>query len=148
MKDTVIIQQVCQFTHQPSFVSLHHVKDILLSLMGVHYHHFHAPLYVRTFLLHFPSLRLLSVKYECLPSGEQFNSEGTLWRDPPDYWENIVWPAYVAAHSGMLEDGDVEKGKSNGTVTGLIVVDGLDISMDETVALVCERLVKVAQVTG
>lgn len=48
----------------------------------------------------------------------------------------------------MLEDGDVEKGKSNGTVTGLIVVDGLDISMDETVALVCERLVKVAQVTG
>ncbi|KAK0550947.1 ribosylnicotinamide kinase [Tilletia horrida] len=33
-----------------------------------------------------------------------------LWSDPPGYYDNIVWPAYVLAHKGMFENEDVEKG--------------------------------------
>ncbi|OBZ67277.1 Nicotinamide riboside kinase [Grifola frondosa] len=67
-------------------------------------------------------------------------AEGTLWRDPPNYWEQIVWPAYVAAHAGMLEGGDVEHGRSNGAVPGLILIDGLETSMSDAVEKVCEVL--------
>ncbi|OPB46252.1 nicotinamide riboside kinase 1 [Trichoderma guizhouense] len=30
------------------------------------------------------------------------------WADPPGYVDKIVWPNYVAEHSWMFEDGDVE----------------------------------------
>ena len=36
-----------------------------------------------------------------------------MWRDPPLYWEQIVWPAYVAAHKDMLEGGDIEHGQND-----------------------------------
>ncbi|KAL4252620.1 P-loop containing nucleoside triphosphate hydrolase [Abortiporus biennis] len=74
-------------------------------------------------------------------------AEGALWRDPPHYWEQIVWPAYVKAHAGVLEGGDLEHGKSNGKVRGLIVVEGLEVSMSSLVDNVCERLVDVAERT-
>jgi len=35
-------------------------------------------------------------------------AEGSLWRDPPQYWEQIVYPAYVRAHERMFKDGNVE----------------------------------------
>ena len=70
----------------------------------------------------------------------QSDPEGALWRDPPQYWEQIVWPAYVAAHAGMLEGGDVEHGRPNGTVPGLILIEGLETNMDVMVDRVCARL--------
>ncbi|CAL1708056.1 unnamed protein product [Somion occarium] len=70
-------------------------------------------------------------------------AEGSLWRDPPHYWEHIVWPAYVAAHKDMLEGGDVEHGKSNGKVKGLLIFEGLETSMSETVEAVCLKLLEV-----
>ena len=72
--------------------------------------------------------------------GVQSDPEGSLWRDPPNYWEQIVWPAYVEAHAGMLENGDVEHGQSNGTVAGLLLFDGLELSMSEMVERVCTVL--------
>lgn len=30
------------------------------------------------------------------------------WADPPGYVDKIVWPNYVAEHSWMFQDGDVE----------------------------------------
>ncbi|KAH9941030.1 P-loop containing nucleoside triphosphate hydrolase protein [Amylocystis lapponica] len=51
-------------------------------------------------------------------------AEGTLWRDPPNYWEQIVWPAYEAAHVHMVEGGDVEHGRPNGTVPDLLLIEG------------------------
>lgn len=30
------------------------------------------------------------------------------WADPPGYVDKIVWPNYVAEHSWMFRDGDVE----------------------------------------
>ncbi|KAI0076154.1 P-loop containing nucleoside triphosphate hydrolase protein [Panus rudis PR-1116 ss-1] len=69
--------------------------------------------------------------------------EGALWRDPPHYWEQIVWPAYVAAHKDIFENGDVEHGKPNGKVPGLLVFDALETSVNDMIEKVCEILVKV-----
>ncbi|TBU64307.1 P-loop containing nucleoside triphosphate hydrolase protein [Dichomitus squalens] len=67
-------------------------------------------------------------------------AEGSLWRDPPNYWEQIVWPAYVAAHEQILENGDVEHGKPNGKVPGLLLFEGLEVGMSEMVERVCSVL--------
>lgn len=75
--------------------------------------------------------------------GAQTDPEGGFWKDPPQYWEQIVWPAYVAAHEGIVESGNVEDGKSNGKVEGLEIIEGLEKTMDETVEFVCEKLAQV-----
>ncbi|KAJ9477198.1 Nicotinamide riboside kinase [Pseudozyma hubeiensis] len=38
-------------------------------------------------------------------------AEGTVWKDPEGYFDNIVWPAYELAHKGVFSNGDVEKGE-------------------------------------
>lgn len=35
---------------------------------------------------------------------------GEVWRDPPNYHPNVVWPAYVYGHKQMFHDGNVETG--------------------------------------
>lgn len=35
---------------------------------------------------------------------------GGVWEDPPNYFDQIVYPAYVKAHEHIFEDGNVEKG--------------------------------------
>ncbi|KAL9939986.1 hypothetical protein V8E36_000691 [Tilletia maclaganii] len=37
-------------------------------------------------------------------------AEESVWSDPPGYYDNVVWPAYVLAHKGMFENEDVERG--------------------------------------
>ena len=74
--------------------------------------------------------------------GVQSDPEGALWRDPPEYWEQIVWPAYVRAHEGMLEGGDVEHGRPTEKVRDLVLIEGLEKSMDEVIDVVCEKLVQ------
>ncbi|KAG6821014.1 hypothetical protein H0H93_007904 [Arthromyces matolae] len=64
-------------------------------------------------------------------------AEGSLWRDPPNYWEQIVYPAYVEAHRDVFINGDIEKGQPGDKVKGLIVLNSLDISMTEAVSDVC-----------
>ncbi|KAL0062270.1 ribosylnicotinamide kinase [Marasmius tenuissimus] len=39
-----------------------------------------------------------------------YTPEGDTWRDPPQYWEKIVWPAYLKAHKHIFENGDVVAG--------------------------------------
>lgn len=36
---------------------------------------------------------------------------GGVWVDPPNYFEQIVYPAYIKAHEGIFERGDVEAGE-------------------------------------
>jgi nicotinamide/nicotinate riboside kinase len=69
----------------------------------------------------------------------QSDPEGSLWRDPPQYWEQIVWPAYVDAHKSMFVDGDVERGEIDKGFQGrrLLVIEGLDESMDRMVEECC-----------
>jgi hypothetical protein len=40
----------------------------------------------------------------------QFSPEGSLWQDPPGYWDDIVWPAYLKAHKNIFVGGDVSYG--------------------------------------
>ncbi|KAF9476378.1 P-loop containing nucleoside triphosphate hydrolase protein [Pholiota conissans] len=70
----------------------------------------------------------------------QSDPEGTLWRDPPHYWENIVYPAYIEAHHDVFEHGDVEQGKPTDKVEGLVLLESLNISMDEAVERCCEMI--------
>ncbi|PWN93170.1 P-loop containing nucleoside triphosphate hydrolase protein, partial [Acaromyces ingoldii] len=37
-------------------------------------------------------------------------AEGTVWQDPPGYFDDVVWPAYVLAHEQMFSGQDVECG--------------------------------------
>lgn len=61
-------------------------------------------------------------------------AEGTVWKDPEGYFDNIVWPAYELAHRGVFCNQDVEKGEAvrprvgeesiaGGPVEGLKVLD-------------------------
>ncbi|THH09450.1 hypothetical protein EW145_g2016 [Phellinidium pouzarii] len=61
----------------------------------------------------------------------QSDPEGTLWRDPPQYFERIVYPAYVRAHERVFSDGDVEAGASSGFVQRLTLIESDRMSMDE-----------------
>ena len=40
-----------------------------------------------------------------------FQPEGSFWKDPPGYWDDIVWPAHVKAHRKMFQNNDVEHGQ-------------------------------------
>ena len=40
-----------------------------------------------------------------------FQPEGSFWEDPPGYWDDIVWPAYLKAHRKMFQNNDVEHGQ-------------------------------------
>lgn len=48
---------------------------------------------------------------------------GDVWVDPPNYFDQIVWPAYVKAHRDVFKGGDVEKGEAQG-MTLLEPADG------------------------
>ncbi|KIJ06758.1 hypothetical protein PAXINDRAFT_91531, partial [Paxillus involutus ATCC 200175] len=79
-------------------------------------------------------------------AGKGYSLSGTLWHDPPMYWEQIVYPAYVEAHQDMFEHGDVENGKLTGEkeVTGAVMMEpvkkGEEMTMDDMVRRSCEVL--------
>ncbi|KAL1709185.1 hypothetical protein EV121DRAFT_195359 [Schizophyllum commune] len=54
-------------------------------------------------------------------------AEGALWRDPPHYWEQIVYPAYVEAHKHIFEGGDVEYGRVSRD--DIVIINALEESM-------------------
>lgn len=67
--------------------------------------------------------------------------EGSLWQDPPNYWENIVWPAYLRAHAPIFDNGDAEDGQSNGTVPELFVLEGENTGMTVLFERACQEIV-------
>jgi nicotinamide/nicotinate riboside kinase len=71
--------------------------------------------------------------------GVQSDPEGELWRDPPNYWEHIVWPAYIEAHRHVFEDGNWESGPSSGNIGELLIIDELEAGMTRAVNEVCEK---------
>jgi len=75
----------------------------------------------------------------------QSDPEGVLWRDPPGYWEDIVYPAYLDAHKDIFVDGDVEHGPLTSTVDGLILIESLEISMSDAVERCCSVLKEMAE---
>ncbi|KAK4704895.1 hypothetical protein P7C70_g1314, partial [Phenoliferia sp. Uapishka_3] len=70
----------------------------------------------------------------------QSDPEGSLWQDPPGYWDNIVWPAYISAHRAIFEGGDVEDGAPNDAIEGLVVLEASQLGMEEMVKRTCETV--------
>ncbi|KAF8599698.1 hypothetical protein BDV93DRAFT_448845 [Ceratobasidium sp. AG-I] len=52
--------------------------------------------------------------------------DGEAWVEPPNYWEQIAYPAYIEAHSHLFHKGDVEAGNLSreARTLGLLVLDG------------------------
>jgi len=72
--------------------------------------------------------------------------EDSLWTDPPGYFPNIVYPAYVKAHASLFVDGDVEHGELSEDTRrlGLVVIrgdGGGGSDYGEVVGEVCEAIV-------
>jgi len=74
-------------------------------------------------------------------TAEQMNSEGSFWKDPPGYFDQLVYPAYVDAHRHMFTNGDIDRGSP--LLPGLLLIEPLQMSMDDLVARCCEELVSV-----
>lgn len=67
----------------------------------------------------------------------QSDPEGSFWQDPPLYWDQIVYPAYVDAHQHLFENGDVERGKLAGNIDGLLLLEMIELRMDSVVDRCC-----------
>ncbi len=70
---------------------------------------------------------------------------GTVWADPPGYFDNIVYPAYVKAHADVFRDGDVEEGEAHPD-SGVVLIHPLQGEEGMTAALVeaCKALLAAA----
>ncbi|TFK44477.1 P-loop containing nucleoside triphosphate hydrolase protein [Crucibulum laeve] len=75
----------------------------------------------------------------------QSDPEGTMWRDPPEYWEKIVYPAYVDAYRDVFVDGDIEQGQPGSKVKNLLLLESLKMGMGEAVERCCTALKEVAE---
>jgi nicotinamide/nicotinate riboside kinase len=71
---------------------------------------------------------------------------GGVWTDPPKYFEQIVYPAYIKAHEQIFEKGDVEQGnvKAEWQEKGLQVLRPLDgaAEMTRCFEMSCEHIVR------
>ena len=70
----------------------------------------------------------------------QSDQEGALWRDPPEYFEQIVYPAYERAHTRVFEGGDIERGAPSGFVERLVLIDGDKEKMEGVFEKACEAV--------
>lgn len=70
----------------------------------------------------------------------QSDPEGALWKDPPEYFEQIVYPAYVRAHTRVFEGGDVGRGTPSGFVERLVLIDGDKEQMEGIFERACEAV--------
>ncbi|KAI0279528.1 P-loop containing nucleoside triphosphate hydrolase protein [Russula aff. rugulosa BPL654] len=68
-------------------------------------------------------------------------AEGEFWKDPPGYFEQLVYPAYTDAHSVIFTGADVENGSPS--LPGLKLIEPLQMTMDDIVTSCCEELVSV-----
>ncbi|KAJ9104481.1 hypothetical protein QFC21_001977 [Naganishia friedmannii] len=65
---------------------------------------------------YYDALFFLRVPYATLKQRREERAQyvtqtGEVWQDPPHYFDNIVYPAYVDAHKHLFTNEDVEKGE-------------------------------------
>jgi len=74
----------------------------------------------------------------------QSDPEGLMWKDPPYYWDQIVWPAYLYANKHLFVNEDVERGQIK-KEEGLVLLEGGggEKGMEEMVNRTCEEIWKV-----
>lgn len=72
--------------------------------------------------------------------------DGETWVDPPRYWDEIVWPAYLTAHQQMFVGHDVESGeldRSHWAGKDVVILEAkVDESSTETMRKFVERSLK------
>ncbi|WFD21164.1 hypothetical protein MCAP1_003424 [Malassezia caprae] len=76
--------------------------------------------------------------------------DGQVWEDPPFYFDEIVWPAYVEAHGHMFEQGDVEHGAlvktstndapDGGPVKDMVLLEAEGYTKEQTCRSACEHI--------
>lgn len=60
-------------------------------------------------------------------------------QDPPGYWDQIVWPAYISAHRPLFVKGDVEHGTFDSTkIDGVVLLEAGE--MDDMVEKACQAI--------
>ena len=59
--------------------------------------------------------------------------EGDVWHDPPQYWEKVVWPAYVRAHEDMFEGKDVAAGGLSPAMKDVLLFESTESTMADMV---------------
>lgn len=47
----------------------------------------------------------INTRHHPTPPHKLTHTDGETWRDPPGYFDTIVWPAYVLAHSKLEQQG-------------------------------------------
>ncbi|TFK22411.1 P-loop containing nucleoside triphosphate hydrolase protein [Coprinopsis marcescibilis] len=72
-------------------------------------------------------------------SRSYFTPEGDTWTDPPNYWEKIVWPAYINAHKHLFENEDAKSGGLSGKVKDVILFESTEAKMVDMVNTVMEK---------
>ncbi|CAO1622690.1 unnamed protein product [Parajaminaea phylloscopi] len=50
--------------------------------------------------------------------GGYVTAEGETWKDPPLYFDRILWPSHQKAHAHLFQNGDVESGALSPTTPG------------------------------
>ncbi|GAA5889150.1 hypothetical protein JCM6882_009755 [Rhodosporidiobolus microsporus] len=68
-------------------------------------------------------------------------AEGSLWRDPPNYWDLCVYPAYLRAHKPLFVDGDVEAGPiDSAAIEGVKLFEAKELGMEKMVVQSLEAI--------
>lgn len=79
--------------------------------------------------------------------------DGSVWEDPPFYFDEIVWPAYREAHARMFEGEDVEHGapivaslrtQDGGPVPHLSLIEAEHKPTEDVVRDACDAIYKFA----
>lgn len=69
------------------------------------------------------------------------HTDGETWRDPPGYFDTIVWPAYVLAHSKLEQQGVEQVDVGDGP-------EGLTRAFEVVCEMIMERVERVERVKG
>ncbi|KAL8276317.1 hypothetical protein RQP46_011283 [Phenoliferia psychrophenolica] len=66
------------------------------------------------------------------------------WKDPPGYWDNFTWPAFLSAHRQLFIDGDVEAGlASPDGIQDLVILEsklGIDFMVNRACEVILDKL--------
>ncbi|GAA5891247.1 hypothetical protein JCM8208_002559 [Rhodotorula glutinis] len=73
-------------------------------------------------------------------------AEGSLWKDPPEYWDSCVWPAYLRAHAPLFVSRDVEHGAFDPhAIDGIELLEANELGMEAMVVRACGAIYKAVE---
>lgn len=68
----------------------------------------------------------------------------TFWEDPPGYFDDIVWPAYIKAHKHLFRNDNVEAGdlseRAKGKDMDMYLLETSKVGMDGMVQEMAEAI--------